>query len=84
MNQPRCFYSALPAHQVTKLEISWKDKQAEEENMQAKILLAGHIETIANNSTKVIDVNIKGIRKSKAKERIKNHIDYMREGVINE
>lgn len=57
-------------------------KQAEEENMQAKILLAGHIETIAQSATKNNDVYLKNIRITKSKERVKNHIDYMKEGAI--
>lgn len=59
-------------------------KQAEEENMQAKIYLAGYIETIAQGATKNNDVYLKNIRITKSKERVKNHIDYMKEGVIVE
>ena len=59
-------------------------KQAEEENMQAKIYLAGYIETIAQGAVKNNDVYLKNIRITKSKERVKNHIDYMKEGVIVE
>lgn len=59
-------------------------KEAQEENLQAKIHLAGHIETIAKNSERMCDVNIKGIRNNKRKERNKTHIDYMRKDVTVE
>lgn len=59
-------------------------KEAREENLQAKIHLAGHIETIAKNSERMCDVNIKGIRNNKRKERNKIHIDYMRKDVTVE
>lgn len=59
-------------------------RQAQDDTLRAKIALANHIETITNISPKTIDVNIKGIRKTKTKERIKTHIDYMREGIANE
>lgn len=47
------------------------------DNVQAQIELASFIETIANNATNQGDVNIKGIRKTRQKERDKTHIDYM-------
>lgn len=56
-------------------------KQAEEENMQAKIYLAGYIETIAQSALKHDEVHLKNIRKTKTKERVKNHINYLKEGV---
>ena len=54
------------------------------ENIQAQIELASFIETIANNATNQDDVNIKGIRKTRQKERDKTHIDYMNGGDKNE
>ena len=49
--------------------------------MQAKIYLAGYIETIAQGATKNNDVYLKNIRITKSKERVKNHINYLKEGV---
>ena len=38
---------------------------------------------ISNNAVKG-NGDIKGIRKTRQKERAKNHIDYIKDGVINE
>ena len=54
------------------------------DNIQAQIELASFIETIANNATNQGDVNIKGIREIRQKERSKTHIDYMNGGDENE
>lgn len=59
-------------------------REAQEENLQAKIYLAGYIETIARNSKKMCDVNIKGIRNNRKKERAKTHVDYLRKDVALE
>lgn len=59
-------------------------RNAQEENLQAKIYLAGYIETIARNSKRMCDVNIKGIRNNKRKERNKTHVDYVRKEAANE
>ena len=59
-------------------------RQAQEENMQAKIYLAGHIETIAQSALKYNDVYLKNMRITKTKERVKNHINYLKEGVAVE
>lgn len=50
--------------------------------LQAKIDLANSIETISN-TTKQGNGDIKGIRKARQKERIKTHIDYIKDGVVN-
>lgn len=50
--------------------------------LQAKIDLANQLETISNNAVKS-NGDIKGIRKTRQKERIKTHIDYVKDGVIN-
>lgn len=50
--------------------------------LQAKIDLANQLETISNNAVKS-NGNIKGIRKTRQKERIKTRIDYVKDGVIN-
>ena len=59
-------------------------RKAQEENLQAKIYLAGYIETIARNSERTGDTSIKGIRNNKRKERNRTHIDYVRKEVVNE
>lgn len=59
-------------------------REAQEENIQAKIYLAGYMETIARNSERMCDVNIKGIRNNRKKERNKTHIDHIRKEVANE
>lgn len=51
--------------------------------LQAKIDLATHIETISSHSQKG-NADIKGIRSNRQKERQKTHIDYVKDGVVNE
>ena len=51
--------------------------------LQAKIDLATHIETISSHSQKG-NADIKGIRSNRKKERQKTHIDYVKEGAVNE
>ncbi len=51
--------------------------------IQAKIDLANQIEVISSNSQKG-NSDIKGIRSNRQKERKKTHIDYIKDGVINE
>ena len=51
--------------------------------LQAKIDLATHIETISSHSQKG-NADIKGIRANRQKERQKTHIDYVKDGVVNE
>lgn len=51
--------------------------------LQAKIDLATHIETISSHSQKG-NADIKGIRSKRQKERQKTHIDYVKEGAVNE
>ena len=55
-------------------------KYAHDDNIQAKILLAEHIEAIANTVSKNEEISIKGINSTKKKERNKRHIDHMKEG----
>ena len=50
-------------------------------NMQAKIDLAAHIETIAHSVSNSDRANIKGIRTTRRKEQGRAHIDHMRGGV---
>lgn len=50
--------------------------------LQAKIDLANQLEVISNNALRS-NGDIKGIRKTRQKERIKTHVDYIKDGVIN-
>lgn len=50
------------------------------ENLQAKINLATHIETIANSTSSSHDVSLKSIRKTRQREQIKTHKDFMKGG----
>ncbi len=58
-------------------------KDAVEDNLQAQIELASHIEAIIHSATIPENVDIKGIRKNREKEKQKNHMDYMKEGVCH-
>lgn len=51
--------------------------------LQAKIDLATHIETISSHKQKG-NADIKGIRSNRKKERQKTHIDYVKDGAVNE
>lgn len=51
------------------------------DNMQAKIDLASHIQTIAENAVKKNDVRMDAIRHTRRKERISRHTDYMKAGI---
>lgn len=59
-------------------------KAMEKENIQAKINLAKRISIIASSSINNVDTEIKGIRDNRKREQRKMHIDYIREGVVNE
>lgn len=50
-------------------------------NLQAQIDLAQHIEAIAGSVGTHKDVQMKNIRSTRKREQMKNHQDYMREGV---
>ena len=67
-------------------ELQARQKNLIKENrtvtLQAKIDLANSIETISNVA-KQGNGDIKGIRKTRQKERIKTHIDYLKEGGLN-
>lgn len=52
--------------------------QAQRDNTQAQIDLATHILAIAENAVKHDDVNIKGIREARQRERDKLHIDFLK------
>lgn len=57
-------------------------KAATEPNLQAQIELANHIEAIVSAAGGG-DVDIKGIRTNRQRERNKSHVDYVREGMKN-
>ena len=59
-------------------------KSVVEENLQAKIELAEHIQTISSNVDRQADVNLKNIRNTRKHEQNNRHIDYVKEGRINE
>lgn len=52
-------------------------KGAKQDNLQAQINLARHIETIAGNGGDGIDVSIKNIRDNRKREQHKHHRNYM-------
>lgn len=56
-------------------------KDVAEDNLQAQIELANHIEAIVNSAAIRNDIDIKGIRKNREREKQRNHIDYAKEGV---
>ena len=59
-------------------------KSVSEENLQAKIELAEHIQLISSNADRQADVNLKNIRNTRKREQDKAHIDYAKEGNIYE
>lgn len=67
-----------------KAECSEMIRNANEENQQAKIDLAGHIESIARRAKRAEGTKIKDIRKTRQREQRKRHVDFMKEGVVNE
>lgn len=58
-------------------------QEAQRINAQAQVDLASHILAIAENAVNHTDVNIKGVREARQKERDKLHIDYLK-GEFNE
>lgn len=58
-------------------------KAATKPNLQAQIELANHIEAIVSSVGGHEDVDIKGIRKCRQRERDKSHVDYVKDGVKN-
>lgn len=55
---------------------------ATEPNLQAQIELANHIEAIVNTAASHEDVDIKGVRKNRQRERDRNHVDYIKKGGV--
>ena len=72
--------------EIQELQTSQRDviKSVTRDNLQAQINLAQHIEAIANSANSSgthKDVQMKNIRSTRKREQMKNHQDYMREGV---
>lgn len=59
-------------------------QSVETENTQAQIDLANHILTIAQNAVDHDNISIKHTRETRQRERIKNHVDYMKAGADHE
>ena len=59
-------------------------KNEEVARTQAEIRLATHIEAISKNAVKNDKVNIKGVRETRKREQIKQHVDYIKEAGVNE
>ncbi|MCI9127438.1 MAG: transposase [Eubacterium sp.] len=59
-------------------------KNVAEENLQARIELAEHIQAISVKTDRQTDVNLKNIRSTRKREQDKAHIDYVKEGNIHE
>ena len=67
----------LNSVQATKQAQSDIIKAAQKDGIQAKITLAEHIQTIADNSAPAGSVDVKAVRVTRQKERSKKHIDIM-------
>ncbi len=80
--------SRFKGRSVTEVELI-KEKQKtlvkaeKENNTQAQIDLARHIEAIANNVCCQSDVRIKDIRKTRKREQQRTHKDFLKGGVVN-
>lgn len=55
-----------------------------EEHLQAQISLANNISTIVNNVVRPEKVNVKDVRKTREMEQKKAHVDFMKEGTMDE
>ena len=67
---------------VHELQIAQRSiaKGANQDNLQAQIHLARHIEIIAENISSSADVSIKNIRDNRKREQHKHHRNYMEGG----
>lgn len=68
--------------EVQEMQIGQREliRSLEQENLQAQIDLAGHIEGITGNIKRRSDVAIQNIRDNRKREQDKKHFDYMRGG----
>ena len=55
-------------------------RAAQEQNLQAQIDLADHIETIAGTTKRTGDTKLKNIRSNRSREQLRKHKDYMKGG----
>ena len=80
-----CRFKGINLSEVQSLQKSHKKvvKGATKDNLQAQIELASHIETIVSSAASHKDIDVKGIRKSRQRERDRNHVDYVRKGGVN-
>lgn len=59
-------------------------KDEVEDNLQAKIDLAEHIQTIANNAYSYENVNIKEVRNTRKQEQKRTHINYLEGSAVSD
>lgn len=78
-------YKEMDLADVQTLQTAQKEivKAAKEPNLQAQIELANHIEAIVSSVGGHKDVDIKGIRESRQRERNRSHVDFVKDGVQN-
>ena len=79
-------YKGKSLEAVQDMQNSQKEivKSVSEENLQAKIELAEHIQTISSKADRQADVNLKNIRRTRKHEHGKTRSDYVKEGNIHE
>ena len=58
-------------------------KSVAADNLQAKVDLASHIQTIAQLATQNQVTSIKDVRKNRSRERTRTHFDLVKGGVVN-
>lgn len=76
-------YKDMRLSDVQSMQTSQKElvKAAKEQNLQSQIELANHIEAIVSSVSGHSDVDIKGIRTNRQRERNRSHVDYVKDGV---
>lgn len=77
-------FKSMDLSEVETLKNSQKElvKAATEPNLQAQIELASHIEAIVSSVGSHGDVDIKGIRTNRQRERNRSHVDYVNKGGV--
>ena len=78
-------FSGLKLTEVDFVKATQKshEKAVKSENIQAQIHLDEHIEAIAHNSKHLENTNIKQIRSTRKKEKMRTRVDFVRGGVKN-
>lgn len=76
-------YKDMGLSEVQTMQTTQKEliKAAKEPNLQAQIELANHIEAIVSSVGGHSDVDIKGIRMNRQRERNRSHVDYVKDDV---